>query len=104
MDEYYQVKDNENNENNENNEDVALYKSYKKLNDCSSLYVITHLILSFFAIYLSWRCANMQFSAFHFIAALCCPHLYIIWALAVHGGCGIFESTPQPSQLPWHFR
>jgi len=57
----------------------------------SSLYFITHLILSFFAIYLSWKCGGSKFDAMQFIAALCCPHLFIIWALAVHGGCGIFE-------------
>ena len=59
----------------------------------SSLYLITHLILSFFAIYLSWRCSNGNFSVLHFIAALCCPHLYIIWALATRGGCGVFDNT-----------
>ncbi len=57
----------------------------------SSLYFITHLILSFFAIYLSWKCSKSTFNLLHFIAALLCPHLYIIWALAIHGGCGIFE-------------
>ena len=59
----------------------------------SSLYFITHLILSFFAIYLSWRCSGSKFEAFHFIPALCCPHLYIIWALATHGGCGVFDNV-----------
>jgi hypothetical protein len=63
----------------------------------SSLYFITHLILSFFAIYLSWRCAGAKFEALNFIAALCCPHLYIIWALATHGGCGVFDNLPVTS-------
>lgn len=57
----------------------------------SSLYLITHLVLSFFAIYLSWKCNGGKFSPLHFIIALCCPHLYIIWSLAVHGGCGVFD-------------
>lgn len=63
-----------------------------------SLYFVTHLILSFFAIYLSWRCGGSKFDALQFVAAICCPHLYIIWALAVHGGCGIFDgpSAMQP--------
>ena len=65
----------------------------------SSLYFITHLILSFFAIYLSWRCAGTKFEALNFIAALCCPHLYIIWALATHGGCGIFEDSSVLTKL-----
>jgi len=57
-----------------------------------SLYSITHLIISFFAIYLSWRCNN-GFNILAFLAALCCPYLYIIWALATNGGCGIFDDS-----------
>jgi hypothetical protein len=59
-------------------------------NNVSLLYFITHLILSFFAVYLSWRCSNGIFNIMHFSVAFLCPHLYIIWALATHGGCGIF--------------
>jgi hypothetical protein len=55
------------------------------------LYSITHTIISFFAIYLSWRC-NGGFSLGPFLFALFCPYLYIIYALATHGGCGVFES------------
>ena len=55
------------------------------------LYLITHMTISFFAVYLSWRC-NKHFDIGSFICALFCPYLYIIWALAVHGGCGVFES------------
>ena len=79
MDGYYQI----------NNQDENQVKPKSQF---SSLYFITHLILSFFAIYLSWRCSGKKFDVMQFIAALCCPHLYIIWALAMHGGCGIFES------------
>jgi hypothetical protein len=60
----------------------------------SALYIITHIILSFFAIYLSWRCAGTKFEIFNFSVALFCPHLYIIWALATHGGCGVFDNIP----------
>ena len=59
-----------------------------------SLYMITHLILSFFAVYLSWRCNGGVFSPIHFLLAFLCPHFYIIWALATRGGCGVFESLP----------
>jgi hypothetical protein len=55
-----------------------------------SLYMVTHLIISFFAIYLSWKCNN-GFKLMSFLAALLCPYLYIIWALATKGGCGIFN-------------
>lgn len=84
MDGYYQV----------NNQDEELLEQHKPKTQVSSLYLITHLILSFFAIYLSWRCGDKKFNILHFVAALCCPHLYIIWALAMHGGCGIFDKIP----------
>ena len=57
-----------------------------------SLYMVTHLIISFFAIYLSWRCNN-GFKLIPFVAALLCPYLFIIWALATKGGCGIFDAS-----------
>lgn len=102
MDEYYQVKVVDEDE----DKNILIAADEVKIsNNCSSLYMITHLILSFFAIYLSWKCSNMEFSPLHFIAALCCPHIYIIWALAVHGGCGIFNSVPQPvTYTPWNPR
>ena len=63
----------------------------EKPNYCS-IYVISHLIISFFAIYLSWKCNN-GFNIISFTIALFCPYLYIIWALATNGGCGIFEES-----------
>jgi hypothetical protein len=68
-------------------------KKNKKLEYCN-LYLISHLIISFFAVYLSWRCNN-GFNLLSFTAALFCPYLYIIWSLATKGGCGIFDDqTP----------
>lgn len=64
-----------------------------------SIYTITHLIVSFFAVYLSWRCNNGKFDLTSFIFALLCPHLYVIYALAVNGGCGIFDSVKVPLKL-----
>jgi hypothetical protein len=61
----------------------------RKPNICS-LYTITHIIVSMFAIYLSWRCNN-GFNLLQFVVALLCPYLYIIWALATRGGCGVFD-------------
>lgn len=57
-----------------------------------NLYMVTHLIISFFAVYLSWRC-NRGFNLISFFVALVCPYLYIIWALATKGGCGIFNES-----------
>lgn len=55
------------------------------------LYIITHMTISFFAIFLSWRCNKDGFNIGSFCFALFCPYLYIIWALATQGGCGIFD-------------
>lgn len=55
-----------------------------------TMYMVTHLIMSFFAIYLSWKCSNGTFNLYSFLLALFCPYLYIIYALAINGGCGIF--------------
>jgi hypothetical protein len=77
-------------------------KKYKNKSICS-FYMITHIIISFFAIYLSWKCNN-GFHPLAFLAALCCPYLYIIWALATNGGCGIFDDSQQTltsSQSPF---
>jgi len=65
-------------------------RNYKSI---CSLYSITHLILSFFAIYLSWKCNNGKFDLLAFLTAFFCPYLYIIWALATRGGCGVFEEN-----------
>jgi hypothetical protein len=54
-------------------------------------YGIFHLIISFFAIYLSWYC-NRRFEPISFAVALFCPHLYIMYMLATRGGCGVFET------------
>lgn len=55
------------------------------------LYFISHIIISFFAVYLSWKC-NKTPNPIALLCALFCPYLYIIWALAMYGGCGVFES------------
>ena len=67
------------------------YKKNHKMRNFSSIYTITHLIISFFAIYLSWRCSGRKFDLVPFIFALFCPHFYIIYVLAANGGCGIFD-------------
>jgi len=82
----YEMNYNANGYNNQEKEEQQPPRCYK------SLYMITHLIISLFAIYLSWHC-NDGFNLFAFIVALFCPHLYIIWALATRGGCGIFNDT-----------
>jgi len=89
MDSY--LAENYKNTNNTNNIKTKSDKCYK------TIYTVTHIIISLFAIYLSWRC-HSGFNLVSFLAALLCPYLYIIWALATRGGCGIFdpESIIQP--------
>ena len=91
---YYKINDNtiDNNDRYKNDENADI----KIVPQFSSIYLITHTILSFFAIYLSWKCSGSKFNWVHFLIALLCPHLYIMWSLAVHGGCGIFE---EPSKV-----
>jgi hypothetical protein len=59
------------------------------------LYSITHMIIAIFALYLSWKCNQrnglFKFNLVEFVFALFCPHFYIIWAVAMKGGCGVFE-------------
>lgn len=43
---------------------------------------IIHLVLGMFALYLAWRC-NSTTSYVHLVGALCCPYIYIPYALAV---------------------
>lgn len=55
------------------------------------IYSITHTIILFFAVYLSFRC-NPEFNLLSLIFALCCPQCYILFALASKGGCGLFDN------------
>jgi hypothetical protein len=85
--------------NTNDNTDSRHSQEKKSLRPICSLYMITHLIVSFFAFYLSYRCNN-GFDMLSFLAALFCPYFYIIWALAVKGGCGMFDDLDGPSATP----
>jgi len=83
-------------------------EKHRKKNSCMfTMYLITHIIISFFAIYLSFKCnqgSGGEFNPIAFAVALFCPYLYIIYALATSGGCGVFESMaaamkPAPLQM-----
>lgn len=74
-------------------------KQYKNSCCMFTMYLITHIIISFFAIYLSFKCnqgSGGQFNPIHFAVALFCPYLYIIYALATSGGCGVFDNLVPP--------
>jgi len=56
----------------------------------SPIYSIFHLILGFFALYLSWKCNENAFNLLSVLFACCCPYFYIAYVLVTRGGCGIF--------------
>lgn len=66
----------------------------KRNEECASreIYTVFHSIMSFIAIYLSYRC-NRGFDLNSFLVACCCPYLYIIYTLATKGSCGIISSN-----------
>jgi hypothetical protein len=51
-------------------------------------YYIFHVIMSFIALYLSFRC-NRGFDVGSFLAASLFPYIYIIYILSTRGTCGI---------------
>ena len=55
-------------------------------------YSVFHVILSVFAIYLSFRCNKQGFDVFHFVFALFCPLIYILFIVATRGSCGLIPS------------
>ncbi len=64
----------------------------KRNEECAGreIYTVFHSIMSFIAIYLSYRC-NKGFDLNSFLVACCCPYLYIIYTLATKGSCGIIS-------------
>ena len=55
----------------------------------SSIYPVFHSIVSFFAIYLSFKC-NGGFDLASFLMACACPYLYIMYKFAISENfCGI---------------
>ena len=62
------------------------------------VYSVFHLIMSFVAIYLSFKCNN-GFNFSSFIVAFCCPYIYIIFILATKGTCGVLEGENQQIKL-----
>lgn len=63
--------------------DMVIVKNHSN----KAIYSIFHILMSFVAIYLSFRCNDNHFNAASFVVALCCPYLYIIYTLATKGTC-----------------
>jgi hypothetical protein len=78
-----------------------LKKNYKEKNEneedkynsiAITIYFIFHIILSLFAIYLSWKCNNNTFDTYSFIISLLFPYFYIIIILSSKGTCGLIST------------
>jgi hypothetical protein len=69
------------------NENINIYKS-----SVNSIYSIFHTIITFIAIYLSYKCHN-KFDLGSFIVACFCPYIYIIYILATKGTCDSIDKT-----------
>ena len=70
---------------------VAHCNNNKQIVYCplSSIYPVFHSIVSFFAIYLSFKC-NGGFDLASFLMAGACPYLYIVYKFAISENfCGI---------------
>lgn len=71
-------------------------KVIEKMENCDSgvgtaIFSIFHIMLSLVAIYMSFRC-NKGFDFGSFLAACCCPYIYVIYVLATKGTCGVIPS------------
>lgn len=51
------------------------------------IYLCFHIMMSFVAIFLSWKCNEGKFDLLSFIIALFFPYIYIIYILATRGMC-----------------
>ncbi len=51
------------------------------------IYLIFHIIMSFVAIFLSWKCNDGKFNILTFLIALFFPYIYIVYILATRGTC-----------------
>ena len=53
----------------------------------STVYSISHMLMTFAAVYLSHRCNNGKFEPGPFLMALFFPYIYIIYSIATKGTC-----------------
>jgi hypothetical protein len=61
-----------------------IIEKFSNTNSTSAIYSLIHLIIAFFALYLSYQCNN-GFDLLSFLIAFCCPYCYIVYALAIKG-------------------
>ena len=71
-------------------------ESESKNNHCKYkhyiLYFVTHIIIGFFACYLSIKCNGGNVNVLSMLVALFFPYIYILYVLIAKNGCGIFDT------------
>jgi len=60
-----------------------------KSNSGKIMYLIFHMIMTFIALYLSWKCNGGKFDLLGFLLALIVPYFYIIYILGFRGTCAL---------------
>lgn len=77
--------------NKEEDDDIPYDKTHIEIvhndNTGKYIYLIFHIIMSFVAIFLSWKCNNGKFDILTFLIALFFPYIYIVYILATRGTC-----------------
>jgi hypothetical protein len=61
--------------------------------DKCCIYTIFHVLMVFFALYLTFRCKRYGNTKLFFevLFAIFCPYFYIMWILVNHGTCDIIS-------------
>lgn len=77
-------------ENNESTPVIIVETRLCKREMYNYFYSVFHVILTIFALYLSFRC-NKEINYFHIIVALFCPLIYILFMVATKGTCGFLK-------------
>jgi hypothetical protein len=72
--------------NEEDNDNTNILINYKDSTG-KYIYMIFHIIMSFIAVYLSWKCNGGKFDLLSFLIGLFFPYIYIIYILATRGTC-----------------
>jgi len=75
-----------NEDDNKSVDDTRIEIVYKD-NTGKYIYFIFHIIMSFIAIFMTWKCNNGKFDILSFLIALFFPYIYIIYILATRGTC-----------------
>jgi hypothetical protein len=60
-------------------------EGYDKTEKKSNLIFVLWILLIIYAVYLSWKCNNKKIELIHFLFAIMCAPVYILYQLATNG-------------------